>query len=59
MRKNKKKKPIMSKSVSSVAAEEYAIVQESPFSRVHVRPAWKDYLKLKKHDVGMSLGSDV
>jgi len=49
----------MSKSVSSVAAEEYAIVQESPFSRVHVRPAWKDYLKLKKHDVGMSLGSDV
>jgi len=58
-RNNNKKKPTMSKLVASVAAEEYARVRESPLPRVHGRPAWKDYLKLKKHAVGVSLGSDV
>jgi hypothetical protein len=48
-----------SKSVASASAEEYVRVQESPFPRVHGRPAWEDYLKLKKHAVGVSLGSDV
>ena len=41
----------MSKSVASAAAEEYARVQASPFPRVHGRPAWKNYVKLKKHAV--------
>ena len=42
----------MSKLAASAAAEEYARVRESPFPRVHGRPAWKDYLKFKKHAVG-------
>ena len=45
--------------VAGAAAEEYARVRESTFPRVHGRPAWKDYLKLKKHAVGVSLGSDI
>ena len=49
----------MSKLVASAAAEEYARVEESPCPRVHGRPAWKDYLKLKKYAVGVSLGADV
>ena len=49
----------MSKLVASAAAEEYARVRESPFPRVHGRPAWTDYLKLKKHAVGVALGADV
>ena len=49
----------MSKSVVSALAEEYARVRESLFPRVHGRPALKDYLKLKNHDVGVSLGANV
>ena len=49
----------MSKSVASAAADEYARVRKSPFPRVHGRPAWTNYLKLKKHAVGVALGSDV
>ena len=49
----------MSKSVASAAAEEYVRVWESPFPRARGRPAWKNYLKLKKHAVGVSLGSGV
>ena len=46
----------MSKSVASVAAEEYARVRESPFPRVHGRPAWTDYHELKKTCRGSGTG---